>query len=78
MKSYIDHCISACAVCQKYSMSKRKEPMLSHEIPETIFIKIVMDIAEFGGKISLIVYDYYSRWLEICNMRDKTADSVII
>lgn len=76
MKSYINYFIFACAVCQKYSKSKHKEPILSHEIPETPIIKIAMDIAEYGGKIYLIVQDYYSRRLEICTMRDKTADRV--
>jgi len=77
MKSYIENFISACNVCQKYSKSKTKEPMLSHEIPDIPFMKVAMDIAENQGKIYLIVYDYYSRWLEVCNMRDKTAESVI-
>jgi len=77
MKSYIENVISACNVCQKYSKRKIKEPMLSHEIPDTPFMKVAMDIAENQGKIYLIVYDYYSRWLEVGNMRDKTAESLI-
>lgn len=51
IKSYIDNFISAYAVCQKYSKSKCKEPMLSHEILETFLKKITMNIAEYGGKI---------------------------
>jgi len=39
--------------------------MLSYKIPKIPFYKIAIDIAEFGGKSSLVVVDYYSKWIEI-------------
>lgn len=78
MKSYIENFASACHVCLKFSKSKCKEPMLSHTIPDLPFMKIALDIAELQGQNYLIIYDYYSRWLELCKLRDKTADSVIV
>lgn len=51
--------------------------MLSHSIPDIPFYKIAIDIAEFGGKSYLIIEDYYSRWLEILKLYNKTSDAVI-
>lgn len=51
--------------------------MLSHKIPEIPFYKIAIDIAEFGGKSYLVVVDYYSRWIEVLKLYNKTSDAVI-
>jgi len=51
--------------------------MLSHKIPEIPFYKIAIDIAEFGGKNYLVVVDYYSRWIEVLKLYNKTSDAVI-
>lgn len=77
LKAYINNFISACRICQKYSKNKPKEPLLSHEIRDAPFIKVAMDIAENQGKIYLIIFDYYSRWLEVCQVQGKTAESII-
>jgi len=36
-----------------------------------------MDIAELRGVNYLIVIDYYSRWIEIVELKDKTRYSII-
>lgn len=43
------------------------------------FIKLqfAIDIAEFGGKKYLVVVDYYSRWIEVLKLYNKTSDVVI-
>lgn len=51
--------------------------MLSHEIPDLPYVKIALDITEFGGKKYLIIVDYFSRWLEILKLCNKTSESVI-
>ncbi|KAF6209803.1 hypothetical protein GE061_015553 [Apolygus lucorum] len=56
---------------------KIKEELMPHEIPEVPFYKIAADIGEYGNGIYLFVVDYYSRWLEIVKIKDKTAKSVI-
>lgn len=77
MSSNIQNYISACAVCLKFSRNKVKEPLLSHSIPDFPFLKIGIDIAEIGGRAYLIVMDYYSRWLEIRKIKQKTSYAVI-
>jgi len=51
---------------------------LSHKILEILFYKIAIDIAEFGGKIYLVVIDYYSRWIEILKLFSKTSDAITV
>ncbi|KAF0691262.1 Integrase H2C2 domain-containing protein, partial [Aphis craccivora] len=50
MKSEIENYIGAYKTCLKFSISKIKEPIKSHEIPMIPFYKIGMDIAECFGK----------------------------
>lgn len=73
----IQHFIEACYVCQRFSRSNIKEPLISHEIPNVPYFKVGFDIAEFAGKNYLVVVDYYSRWIELAQLRDKSAKSVI-
>ncbi|CAI6350058.1 unnamed protein product [Macrosiphum euphorbiae] len=77
MKSEIENYIGACNICLKFSKSKIKEPIKSHEIPMIPFYKIGMDIAECFGKNYLVVIDYYSRWLEVVKLKSKTSGEVI-
>jgi len=51
--------------------------MLAHVIPDIPFYKIEMDIAELRGVNYLIVVDYYSRWIEIVELKNKTSDTII-
>lgn len=77
INSYIEIFIKTCRVRQKFSRSKRKEPILNHEIPKTPFTKIAMDLAEHCGKIYLIVFNFYWRQLEITKLREKSAESIL-
>lgn len=75
--SQIENYILSCPVCLKFSKSKIKEPMLARDIPDLPFYKIAMDIAELRGVNYLIVIYYYSRSIEIVELKDKTRDSII-
>lgn len=46
MSSYVKYFIDKCKICRKFSISKIKEPLLQHEVPELPFQKIGIDIAE--------------------------------
>jgi hypothetical protein len=75
--SDIKNLISACDVCQKYSRSNIKYPLLSHEIPSIPFYKVAVDIAEFNRLNYLVLIDYYSRWIEVYQIVNKTSETVI-
>ncbi|KAB0804231.1 hypothetical protein PPYR_01201, partial [Photinus pyralis] len=73
----IENCITKCSVCEYYQSSNVRQPLIPHQIPNLPFNKIAADICEFGGKSYLIVQDYFSRWLEILPLRNKTSEEVI-
>lgn len=41
------------------------------------FQKVGIDIAEIFGNNYLIMIDYYSRWLELLKLKNKSSESVI-
>ncbi|CAI6357006.1 unnamed protein product [Macrosiphum euphorbiae] len=77
MVSDITNCVSQCETCLKFSKNKIKEPLKSHSIPDYPFQKIGIDIAEINGCNYLVAMDYYSRWLEVLKLKNKTSESVI-
>ncbi|KAF0710957.1 Uncharacterized protein FWK35_00037749, partial [Aphis craccivora] len=77
ISSDVKNFIDICEICRKFSISKIKEPLLQHEIPELPFQKIGIDIAEVERSNYLVVMDYYSRWLEVLSIKNKTSETVI-
>lgn len=69
--------VKKCKICERYKVSKTKEPMICHPIPNRPFAKIAADICEFGNDNYWVIVDYYSKWLEILKIRNKTAEELI-
>lgn len=69
----IEHVTTHCRICQENAPKNRKEPMIPHEIPNGPFIKVACDILYHKGKDYLSVVDYYSKWIELVQLKDKTA-----
>lgn len=70
--------ILKCTTCERYRSLNSKEPLITHDIPDIPFNKIACDICEYAGKDYLIIQDYYSKWLKILKLKDKTANEVIL
>jgi len=65
------------SLCQKLKRNQIKQTLINHEIPNAPFIKIGLDMAEYKSSNYLIVVDYYSRWLEIIEIRHKDTSTII-
>jgi len=48
-----------------------------HEIPELPFEKIAADIMTYNLTNHIVVVDYWSKWLEIRSIKNKTTTAVI-
>lgn len=51
--------------------------MISDEIALLPFSKIVLDTAEIGPNIYLILVDYFFKWVECMKMNSKTISEVV-
>lgn len=60
---------SKCSVCEKYSNSCIKEPLIGQNVLS--FEQVGMDILAYSGSDYLALEDYYSKWLEIKKLKIK-------
>lgn len=74
--SDITNLVLACEICNMYTRSNKRNELLNHEIPDVPFDKVGADIASYGGKDYLIIVDYYSKWVEVCKLKWKTAQEI--
>ncbi|XP_055381628.1 uncharacterized protein K02A2.6-like [Condylostylus longicornis] len=77
MNLEIEELIHKCNICEKYKYSEPREPLINHDIPEMPFSKIGLDIMELNAKSFLIIGDYYSKYLDIIPLYNKTARTII-
>lgn len=75
-KDISDYIVSR-QVCLRFRDNNPKLPLIQHDIPERPWQRIAMDICEYNGKIFLTVMDYYSKWIELKKLNNKTADESI-
>lgn len=73
----IAYFIRKCRICEKYMPNDFKEPLMPHDVPKLRFNKVGADILEFGSKSYLIIVDYFSHWIEMYQLPNKTSDAVI-
>lgn len=76
MAKDIENYINNCYLCAKFQRKNCKETLKNHNLPKCSFEKVGINIAELGAKYNLIIFDYYSRWLEIQVIQDKSANTI--
>ena len=69
--------VSQCATCCAHRPEQGQEPMLPHEVPDTPWNKVAMDLFQFRNKDFLITVDYYSGFYEVQSMQTTRASAVI-
>ncbi|GFX55347.1 transposon Tf2-6 polyprotein [Trichonephila clavipes] len=78
MNSDIETLVSQCVICEKFKKANSKEPLKPPTVPYRLFEKIGVDIMDLGNTSYLVVIDYYSKWIEIAELVNKSADEVIV
>ena len=78
MSQDIESMVARCTICEKFRPAQQKEPMIPHVIPHRAWSKVAADILEIGTNAYLVVVDYYSKWLELTQLKNKTATEVIL
>ena len=69
--------VQNCSFCQEHKPDQRSEPMIATPLPSIPWDKIGADLCDFKGKKYLVVIDYYSRFIEICELSVSNSAAVI-
>jgi hypothetical protein len=78
MMNEIENYIGCCSLCEKNAPSNPKERMIPHEVPDLPFEKVACDILHFRGKDFLVLIDYFSKWIELRELKNKTSAEIIL
>ena len=69
--------VNDCKFCQVKRPAQRKEPLIASNLPEGPWLHVAADLFALKGKIYISVIDYYSRYIEIALLSNKTSSTVI-
>ena len=72
----IDNLIQHCPECQQSSIPSR-EPLMTATLPSHPWEKVASDLFNLNDSTYLIVVDYFSRYLEVVQLKSTTSASVI-
>ena len=69
--------VYSCSTCQESRNQLQKEPLISHEVPSTVWTKVGTDLFTLYNKGYLIIVDYTSKFFYLHLLSDKTSPTVI-
>ena len=68
--------VKGCRFCLE-KQPRQKEPLTTTELPLRPFQQVAADLSQHNGQKYLVVFDYYSRYFEICHLPLITSEVVI-
>ena len=76
ISSDIERQVASCQVCRHHAIVAL-EPLLPTPLPDLPWQIVAMDLFEHSNKHYIIIVDYFSRYIELIELRSQTAESVI-
>ena len=64
--------ISKCDICMAHRTAPGSEPIMQHEFAARPWAKVGADLCDHGGRILLVVSDYYSDFIEVEHLHKAT------
>ena len=82
MATDIKELISKCETCVELEENRRKEPLMTHEIPDRAWSKLALDLLALDlfclqDKNYLVTVDYYSDYWEVDALHSTSTAAVI-
>lgn len=68
--------VDQCKICQRNRI-QYKEPLIQNTVPERPWQKVGMDLFEWTKKTYLLIVDYFSRYIEVTELKVTSADATI-
>ena len=78
MKNEIKDHISRCDVCLWFVPKQPKETLISHAIPNRLWVKVATDLFKYKQKSYLVTVDYFSNFFEIDRLYDTRTKAAIL
>lgn len=72
----IENYVENCEICQEHKNKNTKEPLLNYEIPDRPWQILGSDILEYNHNYFILLVDYYSNWIVVEKIKDKSAEEV--
>ena len=76
LSTQIAELVQNCRHCSQYTKN-HPEPLEPTKFPDSPWSKVASDLFEYKQNSSLLVVDYYSRFIEIAKLEETTASCVI-
>ena len=70
--------MNACEICLEHRNKQKQEPVIPHDIPDTPWTKIAMDIFHIGGKLYLALVDCTINFFNISQLSNKLSSTVVV
>lgn len=77
MSGEVEDVVSHCDVCSANSTAQAKEPMIIREVPDMPWQEVASDLFHKSGENFILSVDYYSRYIEVTELKDLSAESTI-
>ena len=69
--------VSQCSICAELQSQNPKEPMQSPQIPDRPWSRVAADQFRLHGKDYVVIADFYSDFIEVEMLEEKTSRAVI-
>ena len=76
LSTQLEELVKTCPECVK-AQKQRAQPLVTSTFPELPWQKVATDLFEWRKESYLLIVDYYSRFIEIAQLKRTTADEVI-
>lgn len=73
MSAEIENMIRNCCKCAEIQNRLPRQPLIPTETPELPFEEVASDLFEFEGKQYIVHVDYYSKYIEVDELKDQRS-----
>ena len=77
MSNDIKDTVTNCQICADFQACNSRQPLQTHKIPDHPWSRVAADLFSLHSKNYIVLVDYHSNFLEVSELLDTSASSVI-